>query len=216
MAKKVTKKQASKKEAPKKEAPKKKTPKKKTPKKIGGPAFDAEKLRRDVLEAARAALADIRAKAGDDPLYAFALYSDDDAGTIIPAANTERGLASKAKYYGDRVELQYLRWGTAEWEYEGRPGANHFNSICDRLLSLAMSDAVPRGKGFVAHRWHVYEVAIKALEDLDREGVFGVGKARQEMTVFCTISDSNDARRLERESARRLNPPAVFRRFMKR
>lgn len=62
----------------------------------------------------------------------------------------------------------------------------------------------------------MFEAAIGALEDLDAEGIFGRGVARNDLTVFVTITDSNDASRLERASAKRLNPPAVFERFTKR
>jgi hypothetical protein len=54
---------------------------------------------------------------------------------------------------------------------------------------------------------------IRALADLDKEGFFGTGEARERVTLFCTISDSDDAPGLENESARRLNPAAVYEAF---
>ncbi len=41
--------------------------------------------------------------------------------TVMPAANTEEGLQRRAdKYKFSKAEqLDYLRWGTGEWAYEG-------------------------------------------------------------------------------------------------
>jgi hypothetical protein len=57
---------------------------------------------------------------------------------------------------------------------------------------------------------------IEALRLLDQEGLFGVGAERERITLFVTISDDNGAEELENISAKLLNPPAVFDRFIKR
>lgn len=57
---------------------------------------------------------------------------------------------------------------------------------------------------------------IEALRLLNQEGLFGTGAEREKITLFVTISDDNGAVQLENESAKVLNPPAVFDRFIKR
>ncbi len=180
--------------------------------------FDPAKLRKDVRAAAERALKELRKKAGKEPLYAFALYSDDDAMTLIPAANTESGLRACAERYGFTTAKQIdgsLRWSTAEWAYEGVGADRQFNEICEHLARFATGDW-PVAGGHRRFRKQVYEAAIGALEDLDADGAFGRGKDRERLTLFVTISDSDVAPKLERASAKRLNSPEVYRRFQKR
>ena len=56
-----------------------------------------------------------------------------------------------------------------------------------------------------------FGASIFALKELADEGYFGTGKDR--VTVFFSLSDDDDAVWLERESARRINPPEVFAAF---
>ena len=56
----------------------------------------------------------------------------------------------------------------------------------------------------------------QALGDLDAAGFFGTGEKREAVALFCSISDSDDAERLENESAERLNPPTVYEKFRDR
>ncbi len=54
---------------------------------------------------------------------------------------------------------------------------------------------------------------ITALGDFDAEEFFGTGEMRQAIMLFCSVSDSDDAERLENDSARRHNPAIVYEQF---
>ena len=175
--------------------------------------MDYGALREQVRDAARKAFNAFRKKHPKDPAYAFALSSDDDAMTLVPAFNTDRGLAKRAKRYGytSEADVNTIRWSPGEWEFEGF-GGEHFDAICDTLATVAGERI--KG-GFSAHKKRVFAAAGDALTDLETAGAFGRGPQRAGLTVYFSITDSDDATRVQRASARRANPKAIYERFLK-
>lgn len=171
----------------------------------------------DIANAARATYRALRAAHPDERFYAFALYTDSGAMTVVPSANSEEGLARSRQQSDpgdDRTAPAWLRWGTAEWAYEAAE-AQAFNPLCKRLAGAVMSPAVPEAE-FGAFFKALQRDMIEALRLLDREGLFGAGEAREAITLFVSISDDDGADALENESATALNPPAVAQRFIAR
>jgi hypothetical protein len=178
--------------------------------------IDFNRLRGLVRDAARAAFDEVRAAHSGEVFYAFALYTDGDAMTAVPAANSEQGYRRAVDRRGETgpAELAYLRWATAEWAYEAA-GDAHFRAATDLLNAPGRYDpADDRAARAYTDQFHA--TLIGALRDLDAEGFFGTGEARAGVTLFVTISDSGAARQLENRSARQLNPKPVYRRFMSR
>jgi hypothetical protein len=176
-------------------------------------AFDYAALRAQVREAARAAWDAFRRRHPDRPPYVFALNSDDGAMTVVPAFNTEAALSERAATYGyaSTAQVDAIRWAPGEWAFEGF-GGEHFTVICDALAAAATGGRIKGG--FAAHRKRVFAAAADALADLEASGAFGAGRARDGLTVFFTVSDADDAPKLQRGSARRANPRAVYDRFL--
>lgn len=176
------------------------------------PKVDFAALRRKMTEAARWAFTEVQENHPKERFYAFALPSDDGAMTVEPAANSEEALERAAD--GDEDTLAWMRWSTSEWTYETE-GGDHFNDVYDAINADDRYDEDDEG-AFGAFKEKLFETMILALEDLDAKGFFGKGKARSAVTLFCSVTDSEDAEKLEDESARRLNPAAVYRRFAAR
>lgn len=168
---------------------------------------DFSALRSEIRDAARRAFGAVTSRP-NERFYAFALYSDDGAMTVAPAANSEEELARKAQEYGCAPISDWLRWSTAEWDYEYE-GSEHFAAVHEILnVEYDCSDAE-----FDAFRTKLYETMVQALGDLDAEGFFGTKEMREAVTIFCSISDSDDAERLEDASAQQLNPSTVYQKF---
>jgi hypothetical protein len=174
------------------------------------PKLDSKKLRKLITAAAKRAFTEVREAHRDEDFYAFALYTDDGLMTVMPSANTEQGYQRAVKKYGfkKRQEKSYVRWATAEWAYEG-VGADAFNQVCDLINGQEIDDMSAKAN-------YVIGSMVGALKALDDKGVFGKGEARKKITVFVSISDSDDAEGIENKSAEMLNPPAVFAEFQKR
>lgn len=170
----------------------------------------------DRIAAARTALRDsvrtayskFRTDHAGEKIYAFALYNDDDGVALDGAANTEEALASRLSE-GDQDET-YVRWTTAEWPYEG---GFLLADVYEMLAEPADNDDDDQEEDYDLLRGTTFAVMVLALADLDQEGFFATGADRQGLTLFCTLSDSEHTGWLERESAKRLNPPAVFKKL---
>jgi hypothetical protein len=171
-------------------------------------------VRREIKEAARRAFSGVRSQHPDETFYAFALCSDDSAMTVCPVANTEaayRRCVARYASYSPPVDAHYLRWGTVEWAYESA-GQEYFDQV-QNLINVEGRYEERDPDGFVRFKGRVFASMILGLKDLDEEGAFGVGEERKEITLFCSVSDSGCAVWMEDESARRLNPPLVYRAF---
>lgn len=168
-------------------------------------------LRNEIKDAAQRAFESVIKKYPNEQFYAFALYSDDGVMTIEPTCNSEEALRDKAKVSGYLLIPDSLRWLTSEWAYEYE-GSEYFKAVY-RMLNV---EGRCGESEFEAFRFKVYETMIEALGDLDAEGFFGIGEKRENITIFCSISDSEDAAQFENESARQLNPMSVYEKFLNR
>jgi hypothetical protein len=175
---------------------------------------DFKLLREQVAAAARLAFAEVRAQHAKEDFYAFALYSV-GGSCVTPSANSEQAYAEKRvdneNDYSATELLGEFRWSPFSWRYECE-GSDHFASI-DAVLndrgSLNYDESDP--EGFTTFRASVFAAMALALGDLEAEGFFGKGKARETVTVFC--SEPDFAPWLEADSAQRLNPPEAFATF---
>lgn len=170
----------------------------------------------EIRDAARETYRALLAKHPGEHFYAFALYTDSGAMTVVPAANSEEGLQRVRKQMAvpDEESATEFRWGTGEWVYECAE-AHSFNQLCKRLADTVLSTDFPAAE-FGRFFNDLQRDMIEALGLLDREGLFGIGAERERLTLFVTISDDNRAEELENVSAKVLNPPAVSDRFIRR
>jgi hypothetical protein len=180
-------------------------------------------VRREIRDAARRAFDAVRTAHSDEMFYAFALYSDGSAMTVCPAANTEEGYQRCVeRYRADKSYMEFIashgipfdddclsnfRWGVGEWAY--CEGSDQFGAVYEMInLDGRYDEEDPNG--FVSFNARVWTSMMLGLKDLDAEGYFGTGKARQGVTLLCSGSNSGSDVWFEEESARQLNPPAVY------
>lgn len=184
-------------------------------------SLDQQKLSASIRDAARAAFGDLRRAHPQETFYAFALYTDDGWMTVVPSANSEEGFHRAAGDDTDPAERAYSRWATAEWAYEAT-GNEHFDAANDLLnapdqneeatdLGEAEELRAHRGKGEA-----LLASMVEGLRLLDAEGFFGTGEDREKVTLFVSISDSDEAEETETTSARQLNSPQVATAFARR
>ena len=119
------------------------------------------------------------------------------------------------------AERAYARWATAEWAYEA-VGDEHFDAV-NALLNAPDQDekTTDLDEAEELRRHHEKGEALLAsmvegLHLLDAEGFFGTGQEREKITLFVSISDSDEAEEAETSSARQLNPPQVAAAFVGR
>ena len=177
-------------------------------------SLDQQKLSALIRDAARQAFGELRRAHPDETFYAFALYTDDGWMTVVPSANSEEGFQRATTDEPDPANHRYSRWATAEWAYEAA-GDEHFDAA-NVLLNASSEDEETddsdeteevclyreQGDALIASM-------VEGLRLLDAEGFFGTGVERDQVTLFVSISDSDEAEETETSSARQLNPPGV-------
>ena len=164
-------------------------------------------FRAETKAAVAAAFDDLRAAHPDETFYAFALYTDDGAAGISPAANSEEGLAAVIAAYGEDAEPEYLRWATSEWAYEGF-GWDRTAAVYGRIGEMG-----EEAEDFDAFYRGVLALMEGVLADLDAERFFGRGAERESVTLLCAVTDSDEDEDLLERTIRALNPPAVVARY---
>jgi len=127
--------------------------------------FDFAQLERRIEDAARKAFPEVIERAGDETICAFALYSDDGAMTVCPAANTVEHVEHKdAKSPGNP---DYYRFETAEWKYEAVGADDLFKGICDTVRNEVLEKEEDEA-WFEAFRKQLYETCERVLLKLSR------------------------------------------------
>jgi hypothetical protein len=172
------------------------------------PEMNYDLLRKMISDAARKAFARLRTQCAKEHRYSFALVSDHDARTVVPAANTIEVFQRRKTDYEDIIAI--LRCSVTEWEY-GDSVSDVFESISAMLNA---DDVYPEG-GFVRHKGRVYATMLLALLDVEREGVFGAGVEREKLTLTCQVVNCDTSVWLEDESAKRLNSSKLYKAFRK-
>jgi hypothetical protein len=118
----------------------------------------SEHFQQDIQAACGKAITQFRNDYPDAEVCGFALYSDGDARTLVPAFNTADHL--KRTQAENPEDWQYFKWSPAEWSHEAF-GGEHFNNLSRLLWRLA--DSVG-DEDFVQHRNQVFEQCVEALK----------------------------------------------------
>jgi hypothetical protein len=176
---------------------------------MGGPdnRADVDQLK----EILRTAWKRIVGKSAGERAYAFGLYTNDAAQYMYPFLLGEKGLEKIAKEYVTRGSYtaadaaRNLRWSTADSAYELSEQTYEFD---DRPDVYDLSDTA------AARETHYrLNAAATALKELDKEGVFGRGEDRQNITLYIEGGDVN--REWILKWAKKVNPRPVYDRFAK-
>ncbi len=133
--------------------------------------------------AAKKAFEEMFQKHGAEGLYSFALYSDEGAMTVCPAANTLKHLAT-----ADPSELGYHKFEPAEWKYEMQGADAEFNEICDALREELFKEENDDDAWFEQFQKQLFETCIACLEKLKGENFFRDIAGRD---IFLTFSVSD-------------------------
>ncbi|MDQ0569927.1 putative DNA-binding WGR domain protein [Variovorax paradoxus] len=137
----------------------------------------------EIREGARCAFQAIRAAHPDEAIRLFSLGSDDGAMTIVHAASN---LALSAP--GDMDDESEI-WCSAEWPYEE---GGEFLDIAYRMILPCHRSDLPCDVEFDLLHAGLFEACIAVMEQLDREGFFGTGDAREEVVLLCQSEGNED------------------------
>lgn len=144
--------------------------------------MDFEILKQQIEDAAKKVFLEMYEKHGAEKIYGFALYSDEGAMTVCPAANTLQMLNEE-----DEEDALYYKYEPAEWTYEMEGANEEFNEICTRLRT-ELDQNSENDKWFENFQTQLYTACIEVLEKLKNEDFFRQITGRDIFLIF-TVSD---------------------------
>lgn len=150
-----------------------------------------------------------------ETIYAIALVTDSDAGTVYMAVNTEEGLQRKIEHYkregypDTETRRATLRWVPDEWTYSD-------GDLKPSQLAKVSRILMEREDYSEESQSEFYEAATEALQQLDQEGLFIDNALRDQLTLFLSVVDDDRVDAIENYSAKLLNSESVYEQFVKR
>lgn len=170
-----------------------------------------------IYESTKKVFGDLMHSRAGEEFYAYALYTDSSAMTVMPAANSVQGLERRFAKEEDKsaASLAYYKWVTSEWLYEAWQ-SDEFSQISAELRDYLFSSNFADGNDEDQFRKRVLQSMNEALKKLDNEGFFGEGEAREKLVLFITLTDDDSAEAVENESAKILNSASSFEEFVRR
>ncbi|MFK3873764.1 MULTISPECIES: DUF4303 domain-containing protein [Pseudoalteromonas] len=147
--------------------------------------MDMPLLREKIESAIKDCCLELKANHGQSNFYSFALYSDPDAASIAPSANTKDYLNELVS--ADPSDTIYYKWSPGEWQFEG-VGAKHFNEISKELFLLSSKANSVSEKS--NHRNIIFNSIIEALANVKQSGFFD-SFAQNPIIVFSVIGNED-------------------------
>lgn len=144
--------------------------------------MDFEILKQQIEDAARKAFLEVYDKHGAEEIYSFALYSDEGAMTVCPAANTMKVMGNV-----DEDDALYYKYEPAEWAYEMEGADEEFNKICTQLRT-ELDKHDDDDQWFENFQAKLYSICIEVLEKLKNENFFTKITGKGIFLIF-TVSD---------------------------
>lgn len=173
--------------------------------------MDWDAIRNELAKAVQQAFDDFRIGLHDGQLYALCLSVADDGMGIGLNANTESFFKENLLEESAVEEMTsqdegYFRWSSAEWEFEGI-GDSIFQPVNDALTQAVLNDTL-KGSSF-EKLIDAMIGALRLLREMQGDALKGV-------TLFVTLTDSDEAEEIENRSVIAINPPNVAQAFISR
>lgn len=170
---------------------------------------DFARIRSAVRDAARATWTSLRDERPAETFYYFGLWTTPLAHRPVPTACSLEGLqraVEQARAEGLTTDEDALRWSVNDSPYD-LYGDELFAGLEPLFDAFGGPYDRPR-----AVNESLLEAMTRALADLDAEGFFGAGAAREAVVVNVTLP-GRDGAADALASARRLNPPGALGRY---
>lgn len=200
--------------------------------------FDYEAFYPRLLDATRQALTWEKVQHAGETFYAFGIYGSAGWGYIVPFCCTEEALTRVAESYLERSGTTLYRGMTLKdmrldlrFSLADSPYARVFENVPYKRLFESINHITTNRQNVLFEMWDtVYEqqgedeaqaiiepenerfthVCHRVLKQLDAEGLFGRGAAREAVTVIATDGDQDLDLSTFGDAIRDLNPPSVY------
>ena len=146
--------------------------------------FDFPRFQQQLTQATQAAFRELLAAHRAEDFYSFALYSDEGALTVCPAANTLAHLAAQPP-----EDQAYAKFEPAEWAYERRGAEAQFEELSRQLRTHVLGEDLA-AEAFEQFRQQLYATCVAVLAELRQQQFFDQAAGREVFLLF-SVSDSD-------------------------
>ena len=158
----------------------------------------------------------MRSRYPAERVYAFGLYTTEDASYFCPFACGEDGLTQVANVYLRKGRYSHLEEARVELKWSIADSPYHEKLPSDRIQAAMDQRPDPLVEGMpvtaVARETRArLNAAVDAMKSLDEEGVFGMREQRARVVLLIEAGDRSDEFVLK--LAKKLNPPDVFKNY---
>lgn len=147
--------------------------------------LDFQEFARQLTRATQAAFTELLARHPTEEFYSFALYSDEGAMTVCPAANTLAHLAAQLP-----EDQLYAKFEPAEWKYEMVGADVQFDALSRQLSDYVLHTEFAEPDGFEQFRQQLYATCVAVLDALRQQRFFDEAAGRPVFLLF-SVSDSD-------------------------
>lgn len=173
--------------------------------------MDWNRLTLDVANAAKKSFARLISTHDNESFYAFSLYTDSSAMTVLAAANSLQKLEQKVSSSSPLTpqDEAYYKWATSEWGYEAID-AQQFKEI-----STALRGSQDR-KDFSCFKEKLIDCLTKALHCFKESPEFKKNSPVNKVFFFVSVTDDDNFECIENETAKILNNEELYNEFLAR
>lgn len=159
-------------------------------------------LENAIVDGAREAYLQICGAHPEESISGFALFTDFDGMTICPVAMAD------STFDGVDEEADYYRASPCEWPYTSYDVGL---LLAYRIILVASYEhhEIPFETEVPEYFDQFFEACTRALERLDRDGLFGTGAGRENFLLLIGLSDGGPTK----ATVKRLNPERLYQRY---
>lgn len=151
-------------------------------------------------------------KNSTEQIYAFCLFTDSDWIGVNAAANTKEHFDVVLSNLDDdeKEYPQEFQWSFSEWKYDYLDNEN-FTAFFS--AQIKKHDAC---NDFKAFKSDTYNAMLRVLKKLDQEGVFNKHSSRDDIVIYISTTNDEEAFDIENKSAEELNSNNIYEDFFNR
>ena len=154
-------------------------------------------LEKKCYQATSEAMNRLLAENSHEDFYAFSLYTDSSAMTVMLSANSEQQLESILENEEDKSKetINYYRWATSEWAYDGC-----FPELFGEISTLLRES--PNRSDFTDFKRKLLQILTNTLNKI-KSGE--LASSLEKSILFVSVTDDDESEEIENISAQIIN-----------
>jgi hypothetical protein len=175
-------------------------------------------IREAIVSGAKSFLSVFKRDWAGEEMFGFLLVADWEGNCVEAVAGTEKGILRVVHEYGERegklVDDEYTQAECIKFRWSGYEDGwyENYDPVIFSTANQLISEAHESGLMEIGDQ-QLQQICIEALKALDSDRVFGVGEAREKITIGVSDVGGDHAQEDFLSWAEPVNPPIVMERL---